>query len=136
MIPIAASSESQNQPVSWAEITVAVSSSRMRSRFSNHAVTAPQTALRIAATLDSSFHARVRLNATAANIKIGTSHSRALSLRASSNPLNESCAPAQLTCNQGKKKQMSTITAALTLIRRNIFISLSERVKVLSIADF
>jgi len=121
-IPINAINESQNQPVSCAEITVAVSLARMRSRFISHADTAPQTTLSIAATLDSSFHARIKLKAMTANISIGRSHSSALSLRASSNPLNESCAPAQLTCSQGKKKQMSTITAALTLIRRNISI--------------
>jgi hypothetical protein len=121
-IPIAAISDSQNHPVSCAEITAPVSSARILSRFISKAVTAPQTTLRIAATRDSSFHALIKLKAMTANIRIGTSHSSALSLRASSKPLNESCAPAQLTCSQGKKKQTSTITAALTLIRRNIFI--------------
>jgi hypothetical protein len=97
-----------------------VSFARILSRFISQAVTAPEITLRIAATFDSSFQARIKLKAMTANIRIGTSHSNALSLRASSKPLNESCAPAQLTCSQGKKKQMSTITAALTLIRRNI----------------
>ena len=119
-IAIAEINDSQNHPVNWAEITVAVSPARVRSRFISKAVTTPQTALRIAATRDFSSQARIKLKAITANIRIGASHSSAFSLRASSNPLSESCAPAQLTCSQGKKKQMSTITAALTLIRRNI----------------
>lgn len=119
-IPTDEISDSQNQPVNCAEITVAVSLARIRSRFISKAVTTPQTAVRIAAKRDSSLHARIKLKAMTAIIRIGTSHSSALSLRASPNPLNESCAPAQLTCSQGKKKQMSTITAKLTLIRRNM----------------
>jgi len=78
-IPIAAISDSQNQPVSCAEITLAVSLARILSRFISKAVTAPQTALRIAATRDSGFHARIKLKAITANIRIGRSHSSALS---------------------------------------------------------
>src|SRR6266571_1930007 len=50
----------------------------------------------------------------------GINQSNASSCLARSKPLSESLAPAQLTCTQGRKKQTSTIIAALRLIRLNI----------------
>jgi len=79
IIPTDEISDSQNQPVSCAEITVSVSCARIRSRFISKVVTAPQIALRIAAPVGFSFQGRHELNATTASIRIGTSQSKASS---------------------------------------------------------
>ena len=52
----------------------------------------------------------------------GISQSTWLSWRASLKPLAESRRVRQLTCNQGRKKQIKTNPAALRVIRRTAFI--------------
>jgi hypothetical protein len=65
-----------------------------------------------------------RRSESTAIIRIGTSQSARSSLRARSKPLSESFAPRQLTCTQGRKKQIRTNKAAPSVVR----LALSTRI--------
>ena len=110
----------QNQPVSCTEITPASSLTRIRSSFIRYAATPPHTALMIENAWRFALCLRSKPNTSTASISKGINQSRTCSCRARSSPLTESFAPPQLICSQGRKKQMSTMIAALRLIRRSM----------------
>ena len=111
---------SQNHPVSWAEITADSSWTRKRSRFIRKAARQPPTKLINGEISVRRFTALVNAIAITTSIDTGSSQSEVCVSRARSKPVRVSLAPAQLTCTQGRKKQIRTMMAALRLMRLSI----------------
>ncbi len=120
-IAIAEIKASQNQPVRCAASSPDSFCTRPRSRFSKNRTTTPQTALKSPKICGLARRTRSNPNMSTAHIMSGINHNKESSCCARSRPLNVSFAPAQLTWIHGRKKQTTTMMAALRLMRRITF---------------